>query len=184
MLMNIFELLVLGLALSADSCAASISIGIDLQNIKLKNALLISSIFSIFQSMMPVIGYTLASILTGVLSSIDHVISFLVLFLLGLKMIKERDEEERIDYMNIYALIIISVAVTIDAFTVGITYSLLHISLPLTIIINFLTTFITTLIGLKIGNILGSTFKKRAKVIGGLVLMSLGIKILLKHIGI
>ncbi|MDE6142021.1 MAG: manganese efflux pump MntP family protein [Bacilli bacterium] len=182
--MNIFELLVLGLALSADSCAASVSIGIDLKSIKLKNALLIASIFSVFQSMMPVIGYTLASILSNILTSVDHLISFIVLFLLGIKMIKDKDNDERFDYMNIYALIIISIAVTLDAFTVGITYSLLHISLPLTIIINFSTTFVTTLIGLKIGNILGSTFKKRAKVIGGLVLISLGIKILLTHIGI
>ncbi|MCX4366065.1 MAG: manganese efflux pump MntP family protein [Bacilli bacterium] len=182
--MNVFELLVLGLALSADSCAAAVSIGIDLKRIKLKNALLIASIFSIFQSMMPVIGYTLTNILSGILASIDHFISFLVLFILGVKMIKDRDNEEQLNYMNIYALIIISIAVTIDAFTVGITYSLLHISLPLTIIINFLTTFITTLIGLKVGNILGSTFKKHAKTMGGLVLISLGIKILLHHINI
>ncbi|MDE6292188.1 MAG: manganese efflux pump MntP family protein, partial [Bacilli bacterium] len=144
--MNIFELLVLGLALSADSCAASVSIGIDLKRIKIKEALLIAFTFSLFQSMMPVIGYVLASVLSDILASIDHFISFIVLFFLGLKMIKERDEDERLDYMNIYALIIISIAVTLDAFTVGITYSLLHIFLPTTIIINFLTTFITTIV--------------------------------------
>ena len=182
--MNIFELLVLGLALSADSCAASVSIGIDLKNIKIRNALLIALTFSIFQSMMPVIGYTLASILSDALASVDHFISFLVLAFLGAKMIKERNEDEHLDYMSFYALIIISIAVTLDAFTVGITYSLLHIFLPKTIIINFLTTFLTTLLGLKIGNILGSTFKKQAKIIGGLVLISLGIKILLSHMGI
>lgn len=184
MLMNIFELLVLGLALSADSCAAAVSIGIDLKKIKLKTALLIACTFSLFQSMMPVIGYTLANMLSSILASIDHFISFLVLFVLGINMIKDRDNNERLDYMSFYALLIISIAVTLDAFTVGITYSLLHVSLYLTIIINFLTTFITTLIGLKIGNILGCAFKKRAKIIGGLVLISLGIKILLGHIGV
>ena len=182
--MNIFELLVLGLALSADSCAASVSIGIDLQQIKLRNVLLIALTFSIFQSMMPVIGYTLASILSNALTSIDHFISFLVLTFLGTKMIKERNEDEHLNYMSFYCLIIISIAVTLDAFTVGITYSLLHINLPKTIIINFLTTFLTTILGLKIGNILGNTLKKQAKVIGGLVLISLGIKILLSHVGI
>lgn len=180
--MNIFELLILGLALSADSGAASISIGMDIKRIKFKNALLIAFLFSSFQCLMPVIGYTLASILNNLLSSIDHFISFIVLFILGVKMIKSRSEEERLDYMNIYALIIISIAVTIDAFTVGITYSLLHINLFLTIIINFITTFLTTLIGLKIGNILGHRFKESAKVIGGLVLISLGIKIFLSHL--
>ncbi len=182
--MNIFELLVLGLALSADSCAASISIGIDLKNIKFHNAFLIAFFFSFFQSMMPVIGFALANIFKLFLTSIDHFISFIVLLVLGIKMIKESREDERLDYMNLYALIIISLAVTLDAFTVGITYSLLHINLILTIIINFLTTFLTTLIGLKIGNILGHKFKYRAKVIGGLVLISLGLKILLSHLHI
>lgn len=182
--MNIFELLILGLALSADSCAASVSIGIDLKKIKLKNALIIAFLFSFFQSMMPVIGYTLASIFSNILASIDHFISFIVLFILGVKMIKESKEEERLDYMNFYALIIISIAVTLDAFTVGITYSLLHINLSITILINFLTTFITTILGLKIGGYLGTTFKNKAKVIGGLVLISLGIKILLSHLGL
>lgn len=180
--MNIFELLVLGLALSADSFAASISIGIDLNKIKLKNAVFIAFLFSLFQSMMPVLGYALTNVFSAFFSSIDHLISFLVLSILGIKMIKESREDERLDYMNVYALIIISIAVTLDAFTVGITYSLLHINLLLTIIINFISTFITTIIGLKIGNLLGQKFKYQAKVIGGLVLISLGIKILLSHI--
>ena len=182
--MNIFELLILGLALSADSCAASISIGIDLKNIKSRNIIYIAVLFSFFQSMMPVIGYTLASMFSSIFVSIDHFISFIVLLILGIKMIKESNEEEKLDYMNFYALMILSIAVTLDAFTVGITYSLLHVYLPITILINFLTTFITTILGLKIGTYLGTTFKSRAKVIGGLVLISLGIKILLTHLGI
>lgn len=182
--MNIFELLILGLALSADSMAASISIGMDDGNIKIKNALLIAFLFSLFQGLMPVIGYTLASVFAVFLSSIDHLISFAVLFCLGVKMIKSYSEDDRLDYMNLYALILISIAVTLDAFTVGITYSLLHVNLFLTIIINFIMTFITTLIGLKIGSILGHKFKRKAKVLGGLVLISLGIKILLSHLSL
>lgn len=180
--MNIFELLVLGLALSADSFAASVSIGIELKSIKLKKILIIAILFALFQSLMPVIGYLLANIFHSLLTSIDHWLSFVVLFYLGFNMLKERNREENINYMNFYALVLVAIAVTLDAFTVGITYAILDVNLVLTIIINFIITFITTIIGLKIGVLIGPLLKSKAKTAGGLVLIALGFKILICHL--
>lgn len=180
--MNIFELLILGLALSADSFAASVSIGIELKSIKVKKILIIASLFAIFQSLMPVIGYLLTNIFHHFLTSIDHWLSFAVLFYLGFNMLKERNKEEAINYMSLYALILVAIAVTLDAFTVGITYAILNINLLLTIIINFIITFITTIMGLKIGVLLGPLLKTKAKIAGGLVLIALGFKILICHL--
>ena len=184
--MNIFELIVLGLALSMDSFAAAVSKGIEVTNLNIKKMLIISIWFAIFQAMMPLIGYFLANILKGWLLSVDHWISFFVLLYLGTNMIKEAKEDAAsdCDSLAFRAMLVISIAISIDAFTVGITYSFLNVDIFLATLITFLATFITTMLGTKIGNIFGNILNEKALVLGGLVLISLGIKILLEHLEI
>ncbi len=182
--MNLFELIAVGFALAADSFVAALTVGIDVCSLSKKEEMKISSLFALFQSLMPVLGYLLTHLLGALLMSIDHFISFAVLFFLGVSMIREEKKEDCLSSFSFFSILILSIAVTIDAFTVGITYSLLQVSLSKTILINFSVTFITTMVGLKIGYLANQTLKKKAKVLGGLVLISLAIKILLTHLGI
>lgn len=183
--MNIFELIVLSLALSMDSFASAVTKGIELKRISLRKMLIVGIWFSIFQSMMPIIGYFLASLMSSFLFKIDHWLSFFVLLYLGIHMIKSSDEEKESDsLLDFKTMFLLSIAISIDAFTVGITYSVLNVNLILASIITFIITFITTLIGVKLGNLFGTFLNRKALILGGLVLIGLGVKILLTHLNI
>ncbi len=182
--MNAFELIAVGFALAADSFVAALTIGIDVCSLTKKEEVKIATLFAMFQSIMPVLGYLLTHLLGSILMSIDHFISFAVLFYLGFSMIKEEEKENCLSSFSLFSIVLLSIAVTIDAFTVGITYSLLQVSLPLSIAVNFIITFTTTIVGLKIGYLANQTLKRKAKVLGGLVLISLAIKILMTHLGL
>lgn len=183
--MNIFELVVLGLALSMDSFACSVSKGIEIKKLNWHKMLVVAIWFAIFQSMMPVIGYYLVSVTKSLLFNLDHWLSFFVLVYLGVSMIKSRNDQEELDEkLDFKTMALLSTAISIDAFTVGITYSALDVDLLLTIIVNFSITFITTLLGVKLGNMFGNILNDSAKLIAGLVLIALGIKFVLAHLNI
>lgn len=183
--MNGFELVVLGCALSMDSFATAVTKGIEFNQLTIKKMVIVALWFSVFQSMMPILGYLLSNLFSSFLFAIDHFLSFFVLSYLGINMIRSRNEEKLMnECLDIKTMVLLSVAISIDAFTVGITYSILSVCLPLATFITFTITFITTILGVKIGNIFGSMLNEKALVFGGLVLISLGIKILLTHLGI
>ncbi len=180
--MNIFELILLGIAIAADSFAASILIGIK-EKKNFKTYMLVATMFATFQSLMPVIGCLLINIFAGYLIAVDHYIAFIFLLYLGINMIRDSEDEEYRG-IKLASIIMLSVAVTIDALAVGITYSVLKISIPLTIIINFSITFITTIIGIFLGERLGERLRSKANIVGGLILILIGLKILLTHLHI
>lgn len=184
--MGIIEILLLGISLSMDAFAVSICKGLSMKKINWKKAIIIGLYFGIFQALMPIIGYFLGSAFESFVTSIDHWIAFVLLALIGGNMIREAVGEEKQencnDNVDFRTMIILAIATSIDALAVGITFAFLNVNLPLAVSIIGLTTFIISLIGVKIGNKFGSKYEKKAQIAGGVVLIFLGTKILLKHL--
>lgn len=181
--MNIIELIVLSFSLSMDSFATSLCKGIEFNNNLYKSSITTSIWFSIFQTIMPVLGYYLGNIISMKLFSVAYYISFFILSFLGISMIREKDDVVQLnDSLGFKIMFLLSVSISLDAFSVGISYALLNLNIILSSILNFSITFITTYIGCILGSKIGSKYSSISKTIGGIILISLGIKILLTNI--
>lgn len=175
--MNIFELLIISIGLGMDACSVSISKGLCMNTYSLKKGIIISLWFATFQLIMPLIGYYFGNIFGSNIKMYSHLIAAILLIILGINMIKESNEEISItDDISFSSMIIPSIATSIDALSVGITFSLLDINIFSSSIIIFIITFILSLIGSKVGNIFGNKYKNKSQVIGGLILIIMGIK--------
>lgn len=186
--MEILEIMLLGISLAMDAFAVSICKGLSMEKINWKKGITIGLYFGIFQALMPVIGYFLGSAFESFVTSIDHWIAFVLLFFIGGNMIKEafsEDEKENCnDNVDFKTMIILAIATSIDALAVGITFAFLNVNLLLAVSIIGLTTFIISLIGVKIGNKFGNKYEKKAQITGGIILLLIGTKILLEHLGV
>ena len=187
--MTFFELFLIGIGLSMDAFAVSICKGLSMQKIDKKYTLCIGLFFGGFQALMPLTGYLLGSQFSGYIERFDHWIAFVLLALIGFNMIKEsreEEEEEEKPYtgVNFKELLILAVATSIDALAVGVTFAFLQVEIVPAIIIIGSVTFVISAAGVFIGNIFGSKYKSRAELAGGIILILLGIKILLEHLGI
>ena len=181
--MNIIELIVLSFSLSMDSFETSLCKGIEFNNNLYKSSITTSIWFSIFQTIMPILGYYLGNIISMKLFSVAYYISFFILSFLGISMIREKDDVVQLnDSLGFKIMFLLSVSISMDAFSVGISYALLNLNIILSSILNFSITFITTYIGCILGSKIGSKYSSISKTIGGIILISLGIKILLTHI--
>lgn len=181
--MNIIELIVLSFSLSMDSFATSLCKGIEFNNNLYKSSITTSIWFSIFQTIMPILGYYLGNIISMKLFSVTYYISFFILSFLGISMIREKDDVVQLnDSLGFKIMLLLSVSISMDAFSVGISYALLNLNIILSSILNFSITFITTYIGCILGSKIGSKYSSISKTIGGIILISLGIKILLTNI--
>jgi len=180
---NIIELIVLSFSLSMDSFATSLCKGIEFNNNLYKSSITTSIWFSIFQTIMPILGYYLGNIISMKLFSVAYYISFFILSFLGISMIREKDDVVQLnDSLGFKIMFLLSVSISMDAFSVGISYALLNLNIILSSILNFSITFITTYIGCILGSKIGSKYSSISKTIGGIILISLGIKILLTNI--
>ena len=186
------ELFLLGVGLSMDAFAVSVCKGLGMRKLNKKQAVIIGLYFGGFQALMPLIGWLLGSQFQKYITSIDHWIAFILLGFIGGKMIieavREWNEEEivevtdaPIDHKN---MLVLAVATSIDALAVGITFAFLNTPIIEAISIIGITTFVLSIIGVIVGNFFGSKYKSKAEFIGGLILVLLGVKILLEHLGI
>jgi putative Mn2+ efflux pump MntP len=186
--MGIIEILLLGVSLSMDAFAVSICKGLSMKKINWKKAIIIGLYFGIFQALMPVIGYFLGTTFQSLVTDIDHWIAFILLALIGGNMIREallEDESQNCnDNVDFKTMIVLAIATSIDALAVGITFAFLDINVPMAVSLIGITTFIISLIGVKIGNRFGSKYENKAQIAGGVVLILIGLKILLEHLGI
>lgn len=182
--MSIFELFVLGVALAMDAFAVSITKGLSLSKMNWKKALITGLYFGFFQAIMPLIGYLLGSQFDHLIKDIDHWIAFVLLVILGIKMMIGSKEEEIDNSFSFKTMSILAIATSIDALAVGITFSVLHTSIWLAISIIGSITFVLCMLGVKIGNVFGGRYKNIAEKIGGIILIIIGIKILLEHLHI
>ena len=186
--MGLLELFVIAVGLSMDAFAVSICKGLSVRELKPKHALTVGVYFGGFQMLMPLIGFALGVRFQSFITSIDHWIAFVLLGLIGANMIREsreQDEENLSDSFSFGAMLPLAVATSIDALAVGITFALLpDVNVPLAVCLIGITTFVCSAAGLKVGNLFGLKYKAKAELAGGIILIFIGLKILLEHLGV
>ena len=182
--MGILELVLLSIGLGMDAFAVSICKGLAIKTMDIKKAGVIAMAFGIFQAMMPLIGYYIGSKFQYSISKYDHWIAFILLVCIGLNMFKECFEEdsEEDESMDFKSIIVLAVATSIDALVVGITFAFLKCNIIFAISNIGIITFILSLIGVKLGSIVGNKYEKKALILGGVILIILGTKILIEHL--
>ena len=189
---NVLTLFFIGVGLSMDAFAVSICKGLSMRKVNQKQCFVIALFFGGFQALMPFIGWLLGSQFESCITSIDHWIAFILLGFIGGKMmieaIREWNEEETVEVMDAPLdhknMFVLAVATSIDALAVGITFAFLDTPIIEAITIIGITTMVISIIGVVVGNFFGSRYKSKAEFIGGLILVLLGLKILLEHLGI
>jgi len=183
--MGVLETIFIGIGLAMDAFAVSICKGLAMKKMNWKKAIIIAMYFGFFQMSMPLIGYILSTSFSDLIKKIDHWIAFVLLGLIGVKMIKEAySKEEKVnDKVDFNTMILLAVATSIDALAVGITYAFLSANniLGLFALIGIIT-FLISIVGVKIGNKFGGKYGNNAEIIGGVILIIIGIKILAEHL--
>lgn len=185
--MGLVELFVLAIGVSMDACAVAICKGLALPKATLKNGLWIGLWFGIFQGLMPLAGYFLGISFKDYITAFDHWIAFGLLLFLGGKMIKEalsHDEMPPDASLSCKNMLILAIATSIDAMAVGVTFAFLNVQIVPAVCFIGLVTFALSAVGVKIGSVFGAKFKSKAELVGGIILILIGIKILLEHLNV
>ena len=186
--MGIGELMLLAVGLSMDAFAVSICKGLAMKKATLKAELTCGVWFGGFQALMPVLGFFLGTLFAGAIEAFDHWVAFGLLALIGANMLKEAfsPEEETTDAdLSPRTMFLMAVATSIDALAVGISLAMAGgVNIWLAALFIGICTCVLSAVGVKIGNVFGSRYEKKAQVAGGVILILLGIKILLEHLGV
>ncbi|MEQ3362682.1 manganese efflux pump MntP family protein [Raoultibacter massiliensis] len=190
--MGFVELALIAIGLSMDAFAVSVCKGLGMSKLNWKHALVIALFFGAFQGIMPVIGWALGTQFEGYITSIDHWIAFVLLAFIGAKMLWDafHEDDECVECaegeqarLDVKELVMLAVATSIDALAVGITFAFLRVDIVWAALTIAVTTFVLSFIGVATGNQFGSRFRKPATIAGGIVLILIGLKILLEHLG-
>lgn len=185
--MGFWELLLLAVGLSMDAFAVSICKGLAMDRVTLKKACIPGLWFGGFQGGMPLLGWLLGSRFTSYITSVDHWIAFLLLGILGFNMLREAKSgqaEEADASLGFRVMLAMAVATSIDALAVGITFAFLEVDILPAVSFIALVTFLFSAVGVKLGSLFGTRFKAKAEALGGVILILLGVKILLEHLGV
>lgn len=192
--MGIFELFILAVGLSMDAFAVAICKGLATRQLKPRHMLITGAWFGGFQALMPLIGYFLGTAFAKYVTAIDHYIALVLLCGIGFNMIKESFEKEEAeedcgcDSYGFKKMLVMAVATSIDALAAGISLAMdlkgNHTYAFIAVAFIGIITFTLSAVGVKIGNIYGAKFKSKAEFAGGLILILLGVKILLEHLGV
>ena len=193
--MGFVELFLLGVGLSMDAFAVAVCKGLGMHRVNYRRAVIIALFFGAFQGLMPLIGWLLGTQFEGFVTPVDHWIAFVLLGGIGGKMLwdafhEEKDDGEGCgcdkanDRLDLRELTLLAVATSIDALAVGITFAFLQVDIVPAVLTIGITTFVLSLAGVIVGNQFGSRFERPATIAGGVVLVLLGVKILLEHLGI
>ena len=183
--MNILEITLIALGLTMDAFAVSITLGLSVQKPSFRHFLIPGLYFGFFQAIMPLIGYFAGIQFAQKIQNYDHWIAFVLLGLIGGKMIidsfSKEKEKANDNPFKITTMLLLAVATSIDALAVGVTFAFFEINIYKAIIIIGLITFCMAIAGVKIGNIFGAKYKSKAELLGGVVLVVLGVKMLVEH---
>ena len=185
--MSFPELLILAVGLAMDAFAVAVCKELSLRTLKLQQALLVGVWFGLFQALMPALGWLLGSAFSGLVQSVDHWVAFVLLSIIGGNMIREglQGGDENCDpSLSFGVMLLLAVATSIDALAVGITFAFLNVSILLAVALIGVVTFTISAVGVKMGNLFGARYKSKAEFFGGAVLILIGLKILLEHLGI
>ena len=197
--MDIISLITISIALSMDAFSVSICQGLSTKRFSLKMALSCGLWFGFFQALMPLIGYLLGAQFEQFITHIDHWIAFGLLTIIGVNMIREAVEESSSSsssslssssssssssskFNSFKTMLILAIATSIDALAVGVTFAFLKVNIWKSVLVIGITTFLFSFFGVKIGNVFGSRYSKTAEIVGGVILIMLGIKILVEHL--
>jgi len=188
--MGLWELVLLALGLSMDAFAVAVCKGLAMKKATLKASVVCGSWFGGFQALMPLLGFFLGAMFSGKIKAFDHWIAFGLLAIIGINMLKEAFEkdcdcENHSADLSVKTMFIMAVATSIDALAVGISLAMAgNVSIYLAVGMIGVITFGMSMLGVKIGNVFGSRFEKKAQIAGGVILILLGVKILLEHLGV
>lgn len=188
--MSFMELMLIAVGLSMDAFAVAICKGLSVQKLGWKHYLTVGVWFGGFQALMPTLGYLLGTTFERYITSVDHWVAFVLLCLIGGGMLKEglaKEEEEKEERggFDFKSMLLLAVATSIDALAVGITFALLpDVNIFSAVGLIGTITFCLSAVGLKVGNIFGLKYKSKAEVVGGVILILIGVKILLEHLGV
>jgi manganese efflux pump family protein len=187
--MDYVSIILIAIGLSMDAFAVSMTSGCVMKKLRIRYALRISVFFGGFQALMPIIGWLAGSGLKTYIENFDHWIAFGILTVIGVKMIleasvldKDDKEEKKPAYDNILLLLGLAIATSIDALAVGITFSLLNANIFVSAGIIGVITFVLSFLGVFFGCKFGGIFKKKVEILGGIVLVGIGLKILIEHL--
>lgn len=188
--MGLVELLLIAVGLSMDAFAVSICKGLGMRRLNLRTATVLALFFGGFQALMPVIGWALGSQFMGVIAPVDHWVAFLLLAFIGGKMLWEavRGEEdcgcEDTSAIDLREFLVLAVATSIDALAVGISFAALAVDIAPAVALIGVITFALSLVGVAVGHFFGARYERVAGVVGGVVLILIGLKVLLEHLGV
>ncbi len=184
--MDIIVIFFVALGLAMDAFAVSITSGITIKYLRVHHALRIALFFGAFQAIMPIIGWLAGLSLRDFISGVDHWIAFGLLSFIGCRMIYEalrmEEDQKKVDPLKFHVLLMLSVATSIDALAVGVSFAFLKISIATPVLVIGMVTFLLSYLGIFVGNRLGHFFEKKIEILGGLILIGIGIKILAEHL--
>ena len=184
--MSLWALFMIAVGLSMDAFAVSICKGLSVRKATVKHAVCVGVYFGGFQILMPLIGYLLGKQFESLITSVDHWIAFVLLGLIGANMIRESfgDDEKLDDSFTFKTMLPLAIATSIDALATGVTFAFLQVNIVPAVTFIGITTFTLSAIGLKVGNVFGSKYRAVSERFGGIVLILMGLKILLEHLGV
>ena len=188
--MSLYELFIIAVGLSMDAFSVAICKGLSTGQLKKKHYLVTGAWFGGFQALMPAIGYLLGSTFSEKINAYDHWIAFILLVLIGANMLREafsteeEDESEKSgNSFGFKSMLLLALATSIDALAVGVSFALLEgVNILAAVLFIGAVTFILSAVGLKVGNAFGLKYKKKAEIVGGLILIVMGAKILIDHL--
>ena len=183
--MSLIELFIIAVGVSMDAFAVSICKGLSVRKLKVEHVVKAGLWFGGFQALMPLLGYYVGVHFSGMVSSVDHWIAFVLLGIIGFNMIKESREEEEEEVapdFSFRTMLAMAVATSIDALAIGVSFAFLKVDIWMSVLLIGITTCLFSMIGINIGNVFGSKFKSTAELLGGIILVVMGIKILIEHI--
>lgn len=191
-IMSFAEILIIGVGLAMDAFAVSVTKGLSMRKMDIKAAVIIALFFGVFQGGMPAIGYFAAIRFDKYISAIDHWIAFALLFAIGLKAVietikemKSGEKEESTDFRLKWGeLFVLAIATSIDALAVGISFAFLKVSIGTSVAVIGIVTLLISFAGVFIGHRFGAKLKTKANLAGGIILILIGLKILLEHLGL
>ena len=177
--MNIAEIILLSLALATDAFAVAVCIGLTMPKFEMKNAIIVGLYFGIFQGLMPLLGYLVGSVFTERVAAFDHWIAFVLLSVLGGKMIYgsfKKEEEISRASLGFVVMLPLALATSIDALAAGVTFAFLQVRILPAIALIGIITFFASAVAVRIGDFVGSRFKSKAEFVGGVVLILLAVR--------
>ena len=185
--MSILELFVVAVGLSMDAFAVAVCKGLAMPKVTVKRAGIVGAWFGGFQGLMPLIGWLLGTQFADYITAYDHWIALILLSFIGINMIREalsKEEEEADCSLSFKKMLPLAIATSIDALAVGVTFAFLQVNIIWAVVFIGVITFILSCVGVKIGNIFGLRYKAKAEFCGGAILVLMGLKILLEHLGV